>query len=90
MSVPGLRAFLQNTVELERWPLVDVDVGQVTLLSHCEVLAVGRHSDGAHTVAILTVVGIVLLCEHVVGLVLVTSHVDDFVGVQEVQVVTLH
>ena len=90
MSVAHLSALLQDSVQPHAGVLVDVDVGEVTLLSDGEVLLIGVDGNGADTIAVLTVERYKSLRLQVVGLVLVTSDEDDFLRGQEMNIVTLH
>ena len=90
VGVAGFSAALEHAVELQSGILVDVNVRVISFLSHCEVLAIWVHSNGANAIPVLTMEGAVLLSLQVVGLVLVASHENDLVWVQKVDVVTLH
>jgi hypothetical protein len=90
MGVSRLGSLLQDSVQFERWVLVDIDIRKVTFLSDSKMLLIGVYSDGTYAISVLTVERRILLCLQIVGLILVSSDEDDRRGRQEVNVVTLH
>ena len=90
MCISSLCASLQDSVKLQARILVDVDVGVFSFLCNSEVFTAWMHGDRADTVSVSTMKGSFLLGLQVVGLVLVSCDKDNFLGSQEVQVVTLH
>ena len=89
MRIEILSAISHHSVELQAWVLVNVDIGRAAFLSHCEVFARGVHSNGAYTVRVLAREDPLLVSINIVYLIGVTSHVDDNVVVQVVQVEAL-
>ncbi len=90
MGISSLSASLENPGQLQARILIDVDVGVFTFLGNGEVFTVGMHGDRADTISVSAVKSGLLLGLQVVRLVLVSCDEDDFLGGQEVQVVTLH
>ena len=90
MSIHLLSASLQDAVELERWELVDVDVGPFALLGHSEVLQSWVNANRTDTIGVAPMERLVLLRLQVVGLILVAGDENDGRRVQEVDIVTFH
>ena len=88
MGIHGFSSLSQNSVEFETGPFINVDIGEVTFLTHREVLLAWVDTNGADTISISTMENLLLKGVDINDLVGVTRREDELVLPEEVKVVS--
>ena len=88
MSIHGFSTLSENSVEFETGPFIDVDIGEVTLLTNRKILLTWVDTNGADTISISSMENLLLKGVDINDLVGVTRHEDELVLPKEVKVIS--
>ena len=87
MGIGKFSTLAKDAIQFECRVLPNVYVGLNTFLSHRKVLSVFVHRDAANTIGVLAVKSLEFFGGEVVGLVFVADNEDDYIVLQEMNIV---